>query len=143
MLLTTVFPLIVVGDMPIEVLSYIMLLALGRHDTMTYRAINLTSKQFQHVASTLPDRRLFQRHILFLIWPMTGKYYLDETSSTWQLTEMFSKLQEVAVILTTLVDEDVILDSETTVLLLRHKCLGWFHLLDMKQNPKSLMKYCK
>ena len=147
LLLTTVFSLFVVEDLPIEVLSYIMLLAVGRHDTMTYRAINLTSKQFQYVASTLPLPTHLPKIYL-------GPYLVNDLKilpgpntinmvAYRDVLEVAGRGSGVAINLPTLVDEDVILDPDTTVLLLRHKGLGWFYLLDVKQNPKSLMKYCK
>ena len=126
--------------LPDEMWSYIFRLAIGDHETMTYRALKLTSTHFHSIVADIkapthyPVVYLSPHHIHELCI-LPGRNIINKVAYR-HILDVCGPFSGLGLVLPQLLQD---VDPDGTVLHLRHRAFGKFSIIDVQHNPR----HCK
>ena len=131
--------------LPNELWALIFRLAVGCHDTLTYRSLMLVSKRFRDLALIIPKPAHLPKFYLSPHHIRDLKIKADSRCLNFisykQLLDVTGPYSGVAITIPPLLQQDHI--SESTVFTLRHNGFGWFYIIGAQENDPLAMAHCK
>lgn len=124
----------------------IIRLAVGKHGTLTYRAVLLTCKKFHSIAQLLDKPRhiptiyLSPYHVSALGIKVGDN--MQNTVSYRDILDVTGEGSGVSLLLPQVLFDSQ-LNIDTTLLVMTHKRLGWFYIHQVTQRSSESMNNCK